>query len=161
LRVCLLIAGDFEEIAVGVAEVDRDHGAEGSVAVDGALFDGDFEGFEVGDGLFGCGFGNEAEVGGAGGGFGGLGVEGVVGLVEVDLHVSEVEGPAAFDLDGLEAEGGFVKVECGFEVRYGENEVVQAEDGWCHFGIRCDFAVLFFIDLAENSRYRLQRGHVF
>ena len=47
------IGCDLEQVAVGIAEVDGYYLTEGAGAVDGTLFDGDVERFEVGDGLFG------------------------------------------------------------------------------------------------------------
>jgi hypothetical protein len=82
----------------------------------------------VGEGFFGSGFGDEAEVGGARCGMRGFGIEGVACLVQVDLLLAEVERPAAVFFLGSEVECAGVEVDGGGEVSDGEDEMIEAQD---------------------------------
>jgi len=126
------VVGYFDEVVVGIADVDGADFTDGAGAFDGAFFDVDAERGEVLDDFVERGEGDEAEVGGAWGWVGGFGVEFVAALVEIDLLVAEAERLAAVEGDGVHAEDFGVKVDGGVEIGYGEDYVVELFDGEWH-----------------------------
>ena len=69
---------------------------------------------------------DEAEVSGAWRGICCLGVEGVVYLVEVDLLLAELEGPASVSLDGFKSQDMGVEGGSRGDAGNREDEVVEA-----------------------------------
>jgi hypothetical protein len=128
----LKIVGYFDEVVVGVADVDGAEFADGSGALDWSFFDVDSQSGEIFDHLFERIEGDEAEIGGAGCGMLGLGIEFVAALVEVDLLVAELERFASVEFDQIHAEDFGVEVDGCVEAGHGEDYVVDLFDGEGH-----------------------------
>src|SRR2546426_181566 len=123
------LVGDLDQIAVGVAEVDRLEGAAGARALDRSLLDGDAPCSQVLDPPRQRLAREQAHVGGPRRRPRGLGVELPPGLVQVDLLGAESQrrAPLAED-DDLHAQHALVKLSGGGDVAHGEDEVVEPVD---------------------------------
>lgn len=125
----IVVSADFDEVAVGVAEVDRSHRTECAIALDRTQLDRDvvtsqsIEHVPQGDGR------DQAEVGRSLRGLPGSRVEGVIGLMQVDLLFTEPKcGGSIRRVDTLEVEALFIEVARLFDRPNGEDEVVDTVD---------------------------------
>jgi hypothetical protein len=101
---------DLDEVAVGVAEIDRLHRAECAITLDWAYLDRDpmlSESLRHSRQWHG---GDQAEVGRPRGGSPGFGIEGVLGFMQVDLLLTEPQrGRLAWPVDTLDIETAHVE----------------------------------------------------
>src|SRR6187402_284726 len=123
-----VVDGDFDEIAVGVAEVEGGHRAEGARASDRAFFYCDLFFRQMLEDFLDLLGGDKAEIGGTRRGVRCLGIEGVVLLVKIDLLTAEMQTPAAIFLARFEVQRAVVEVERRGDAGNGKNEVVEAVD---------------------------------
>src|SRR5579872_5083305 len=121
--------GDFDQIPVRVADIDRDQRARRALALDRPDFDRDAAATEMLDHLRHRSFGDETEVAGAGRRLLGLGLELMAGAVKVDLLVAEAQrlAPLAERLD-RQAEHGRIEGASALDIGDCQNEMVEALD---------------------------------
>ncbi len=125
IRPLLDSVGDFNQVAVGIAQINGAQFPDGSHAIHRAFFNVNFLLVQGCDDLLQRRRGQEAEIGGAGRGMGSLGVELVAALVQVDLLNAKGHGLAAFVGDDIHAQDFRIEVDGCVQVRHSQNEVVK------------------------------------
>ena len=120
---------NFDEVSIGIAEVDGEDRRGGAGAPNGSFEEGYAAGLQmVGDVRDGRG-GEEAEVGGSWRRLIRPGLELPALLVQVDLLVSEREGLASLaELDGTHSEHALIERAGGLDVPHREDKVIQSVD---------------------------------
>src|SRR6185437_15376355 len=127
-----IVSGDFDEVAVGIAEIDRHHRPERALALDRAELDGDAAGLDVAAHLGDGRLGDQAEIAGADRDMRRLRLELAAFDVDVDFLPAEADRSRALAVRGgrhhAGAQHALIEAEGRLEVAHGEHDVVEAID---------------------------------
>src|SRR6185437_10346400 len=127
-----LVLRDLDQVAVGIAEIDRHHRPERALALDRAKLDGDAAGLDVAHDLLERRLGDEAEIAGADRDMRRLGLKLPARHVEVDLLPAKGDGGRPLAVGRRRHHAGaqhaLIEAERRLEVAHGEHDMIEAVD---------------------------------
>src|SRR5215469_189413 len=126
------IISNFDQVAIGIANIDGANPAHGSVAFDRACLKVDTKFGDVADDLVERSAGDETEVGRAWHGMGSVGLDLVTALVKLDRLRAEGQCFTPVQSDRVHAQNFRVEVDGGVNIGYGEYQVVKLIEGKGH-----------------------------
>ena len=129
------VGRNLDQVAIGIATVDRPNGAQSAGPGNGPVLDCDAAGANVGERLRKRVCGDQAKVGGAGHRIRRLGFDLLPKLVKIDLLVAELKRlPTSAERDHSHAKNPLVERACRIHVGDRQDEVINSVDP--HVGLR-------------------------
>ncbi len=123
------VDGDFDQVHVRIAEVNRTDRPERAGAEHGSLHYRDILRADMSECRIQIGGGDEAEIGGAGGGMRGLRLELPSPLMQIDLLLPDQQSPPPLAVaDGPEAEHTRIEIAGDADVGNGEHKMIEPID---------------------------------
>ena len=122
-------AGEFDQVSVGVTNIDRDQGTHCAGSLNGPQFGRDSEKSQVGKERVDREIDEEAEIGRTGSRVSGVRIDLLPQRMEIDFLASEGESPPSVPkCDRDHSQNTSVKRKGPLDIPYSQDEVVEPED---------------------------------